>query len=200
MAIPEEEEHKIIINKNIRVINLVLTISIFILLCILILKNTNTIDKSFIYLLLLIQTVTLYVCNIKWNQKLMLGAHYLYCIVVYLSMLSNNIYILFYFIIVMILNIYIWYINDDSCIFGGLDWGNDTLAYWGAYCFKVVPVVAVYKIFNLYRKSTASGLIDVAKIDLDKPLENISVKLSEKVLDETITFNELHDNISKTIS
>ena len=201
MAIPEEEEHKNIINKNIKIINIVLTISIFILLCILIFKNTNTIDKSFIYILLFIQSVTLYLCNIKWNQKLMLYAHYLYCISVYLSLFSSNIYILFYFLIVIILNIYIWHINDDSCIFGGLDWGNATLEYWGAYCFRVIPLISIYKIFNLYRKSTNLSITtDIPEINLDKPLENILVKISEKVLDETISFDELHDNLSKSIN
>ena len=205
MAIPDEEEHKTIINKNIRMINTVLTASVFILLCILVFKHTNIFDKSFIYLLLFIQFITFFVCNIKWNQSIMLYVHYLYCIVIYISLFSNNIYISLYFIFVIILNIYIWHINDDSCIFGGLDWGNDTFHYWGGYLFRFIPFIHIYKIYYLHDKSTTqsisclSNLTETTTIQ-SKIIEDVVEKLPVELLDETISFDKLHDSLSKTIT
>lgn len=205
MSIPEEEEHKAIIKKNIRMINIVLTVSIFILICILVFKYTNIFDKSFISLLLVIQFITLFICNVKWNQKIMLYVHYLYCIIIYASMFTGNIYISLYFIFVIIMNIYIWHINDDTCIFGGLDWGSDTFHYWGGYLFRFIPFVHIYKIYYLHDKSTIdttnriSNLTEATNIQ-SKIIEDVVEKLPQEVLDGRIEFNELHDSLSETIT
>lgn len=200
MGIPEEEEHKIIINNNIVIINRLLYISIFILLIILTLKDTSFFDKLFIYLLLFVQGLTLFVCNIKWNQKIMLYVHYLYCIIIYCSIFSNNIYILIYFILVVIANIYVWYINNDSCIFGGLDWGNEKLENWGNYFFRLFPIFYSLKIAYIKNNNKAtSGLSNIIETTVEtlkdkKVLDNIPEKI-----DNSISFDELHNILVKNI-
>lgn len=195
MAIPNEENHKEIINKNIRLINTLLSISIFVLLCILILKTTSFFDKTFIYTLLFIQTLTLYICNIKWNQKILLYIHYIYCILIYSSLAFNNIYILLYFILVVMMNVYVWHVNDNSCIFGGLDWGNDSLEYWGGYLFRLFPLFYILKIAYIRNKSNSNAnAINVIMDDMENLIEN---KLPEKILD--VSFEELHDKLLENI-
>lgn len=181
MSIPEEEEHKTIIKKNIRMINTVLSISIFILICILVFKYTNIVDKSFICLLLVIQFITLFICNVKWNKKIIVYVHYLYCVIIFLSMFSNNINISLYFIFVIIMNIYIWHINDDTCIFGGLDWGNDTFHYLGGYIFRFIPFVHIYKIYYLHDKSTMNTTNYIANLTEST---NIQSKIIEDVVEK----------------
>jgi len=195
MAIPNQEEHKVIINKNLKLINRLVSISIFILVLILIFKHTTIIDKIFIYVFLLMQAIIIWVCNIEWNQPIMIFVHYLYCLIVYLSMFSNNIYILMYFIILLLLNVYIWYINDDSCIFGGLDWGNEKVEYWGDYIFRFIPILIFSKVIYLFNNSNIKP--DIINI---MPLNEINqCQDGSQMLNKTISFEELHNTITKTI-
>jgi hypothetical protein len=201
MAIPEEEEHKEIIQKNHKLINKMTVISIICLALILIFKDTGLMDKVFICVFLLMKILTLFICNIKWNQKFLLGIHYLYCIFIYLSVLSNNIYILLYFCFIIAMNIYIWHINDDSCIFGGLDWGNKKIQDIGEILFKLIPFLNILKVIYLYKKSsntTVDSIFNSSEDILNKVTSSDNIeKITLDVLNEKKSFDDLHTSLSK---
>jgi hypothetical protein len=93
------------------------------------------------------------------------------------------------------MNIYVWRVNNDSCMFGGLDWGNDSLEYWGGFLFKIFPFFYILKIAYIRNKSNSNAnAINVIMDDMETLIEN---KLPEKISD--ISLEELHDKLIENI-
>jgi hypothetical protein len=218
MPIPNDKEHKEIIEKNIKIINIFLLVSTFLLICILVFNKTNNSDNDtlYIFFLLIINLLTFYFCNINWNQIALVSLHYIYIIILFISILINNIFIIFYFIFVIISNMYIWYINTD-CVFGGLEWGSPIIHEIGESFMKTMPFLYTYKFFKLFnynRNNTntinnANHIDNTSKIhniitNNDNLINNIVNKLSDELINniipEKLFDSELFEIIHKKFS
>jgi hypothetical protein len=82
----------------------------------------NKFDKIIIYITLLSQLSTFYCCFIKWNSYLLAYNHYLFVFLIIISLYVDSTYLLMYYFIVILLVIIIWIFNNNTCIFGKLDW------------------------------------------------------------------------------
>lgn len=217
MAIPEEEEHKKIIQKNIKFINTMLLISIFLLVCILVFnKNNNSNNQTlYIFFILIIHFLTFYFCNINWNQLGLVSLHYIYIFILFISFFCNNICIISYFIFLIISNLYIWYVNTD-CIFGGLYWGYDIIDKIGETTIMGLPIIYIYKFTKLFNNINCNNINDTNKNNYtnnDKDLnfknifERISIsdiinneKLINNIIPEKLFENELFEILHKKFS
>lgn len=173
MAIPEEEEHKKIIEKNIKTINTFILVSIFLLICILVFNKNNNSNNDCIYIffILVFNLSTLYFCNINWSQIGLVSIHYIYIIVLFISIFCNNICIITYFIFVVILNMYIWYINTD-CIFGGLNWGSENIHKIGEFCMMGLPLIYIFKFIKLFNSNSN---IESSNTNLINPFTSVNI-------------------------
>ena len=104
----------------------------FIILIILYIQFKNTFslfDKTLFYITIISQLLTLYSCFVKWCCDTLMYIHYIFVIMLYIVLLSENITLLGYYLCVVIFVVAGWKLNNNVCIFGNLSWDVDIINY-----------------------------------------------------------------------
>ena len=106
------------------IICLLLFIYFFLLFSVFILKRKtfNTFDSSLVYITFFTQIISLYSCFVKWNANLLMYTHYLFVVMLYVVLMSKNVYLLSFYLLVVIGIIIGWKLNNDKCVFDKLNW------------------------------------------------------------------------------
>jgi len=102
------------------------------IVCIILCKcfKLTTYSKSIIYITMVSQILTFYSCFINWDGKLLMYNHYLFVVLLYITLLSNDIVLVSYFYSVVLITLLVWN-TKEKCIFDTLSWdiklfGQDT--------------------------------------------------------------------------
>jgi|UniRef100_A0A6C0CW86 hypothetical protein len=104
----------------------------FIALIILYIKFKNTFtsfDKGLFYITMLSQLLTLYSCFVKWSPNILMYTHYLFVIMLYIVLFSENTSLLSYYLCVVISIIIGWKLNNNVCVFDKLNWDVEIMGY-----------------------------------------------------------------------
>ena len=95
----------------------VIIVNILLLKCF----KLTTYSKSIIYITMVNQILTFYSCFINWNDKLLMYNHYLFVVLLYITLLSNDIVLVSYFYSAVLITLLIWN-TKEKCIFDTLSW------------------------------------------------------------------------------
>ena len=77
----------------------------------------------------------------------------MFIILIIFSVFSNNKYILAYFLSIILFIVISWELNNDTCIFGPLDWGGtrDDMSNIGIDRLIMVFIIGIYS-YKIYKK------------------------------------------------
>uniref|UniRef100_A0A6C0CHE9 Uncharacterized protein n=1 Tax=viral metagenome TaxID=1070528 RepID=A0A6C0CHE9_9ZZZZ len=92
-------------------------------------KTFTSFDKCLFYITILSQLFTLYSCFVKWSPDLLMYTHYSFVLMLYIVLLSDNISLLAYYLIVITFVILGWKLNNNVCIFDKLSWDIEIMGY-----------------------------------------------------------------------
>ena len=87
-------------------------------------KTFDTFDSTLVYITFLTQILSLYSCFVKWNANLLMYTHYLFVVMLYVVLMSKNVYLLSFYLLVVIGIIIGWKLNNDKCVFDKLKLGH----------------------------------------------------------------------------
>jgi hypothetical protein len=146
-------EHFSHIKKNIKLIKILLATNILIGLLYLYYIKLSTINIILIIIMILISVLSYKICIYNWNRTYLNYVHYIFIIIAILSIFSNNKYILAYFLSLLLFIVISWEFNNDTCIFGPLDWdgSRDNMSDIGIDRIAMAIIIIVYS-YKIYKK------------------------------------------------
>jgi hypothetical protein len=147
------EEHYNHIKKNLKLIKIVVITIILIGLYYLYYINLSKVNTIVVCILIFLSILSYRICIYEWNRRLLNDIHYVFIILIIFGVFSNNKYILAYFLSILLFVVISWEFNNDTCIFGPLDWGGirDDMSNIGIDRLAMAFIIGIYS-YKIYKK------------------------------------------------